>query len=323
MQIHRLEFEVTYRCNSRCQHCQVGEGKRHTLPAVIDRDLAVEIVRKVAQAQAPFAVMTFGGEPLLYPQVVCAIHEAAMLAGIPRREIITNAGTPRSAKRANEVAQRLASSGVIELCISVDAFHQAYVPLEIVERNVQAYIAAGIPRLEWNPCWVVSEEGDNPWDQRTRAILDRLAYLPVRRGEGNRLQPIGSAQKWLSEYLPPKQPLPEGSCADVPYSSRLDQMTSLGIAPNGDATICFDWSIGNAADEDILQIIDRYDPEAIPEAKAILEQGMAGLIEYARKVGVSPDSGGYFSICDLCIQLRQKIRLAQLAGDGMLKREAR
>ncbi len=101
MNVQRLEFEVTYRCNSRCQHCQVGEGKRRTHPAVIDRDLAVEIVRKIAQAHHPFSVMTFGGEPLLYPQVVCAIHEAAMLAGIPRREIITNAGTPRSAKRAS------------------------------------------------------------------------------------------------------------------------------------------------------------------------------------------------------------------------------
>lgn len=34
--------------------------------------------------------MTFGGEPLLYPEVVCKIHKAAEEMGIPERTIITN-----------------------------------------------------------------------------------------------------------------------------------------------------------------------------------------------------------------------------------------
>lgn len=34
--------------------------------------------------------MTFGGEPLLYPEVVCKIHEAGKKMNIPKREIIAS-----------------------------------------------------------------------------------------------------------------------------------------------------------------------------------------------------------------------------------------
>ena len=93
--IHRIEFSVTYRCNSLCRHCQVDRTQRRSEPAAIDADLAVYIVSRVAQAYDVGSVMTFGGEPLLYPDVVCAIHSTAQAHGIPQRQIISNAGTPR------------------------------------------------------------------------------------------------------------------------------------------------------------------------------------------------------------------------------------
>ena len=194
LHIKRIEFDVTYRCNSHCQHCHLGAEKRNTEPAVIDRDLAVEIVRKVTQRYHPSSVMTFGGEPLLYPDVVCAIHEAARIGGIPERQVITNAGSPRSESGARDVANELAASGVNAVSISADSFHQEHIPLEIVERNVRACVEAGIPRLAWNPCWVVSPGSDNIHDRDTRVILGALAHLPVEESEGNILQPDGNAQ---------------------------------------------------------------------------------------------------------------------------------
>jgi len=46
--VSRLEFVVTYLCNSRCRHCQLGDTRAKEYPANINSDLAVEIVRKVA-----------------------------------------------------------------------------------------------------------------------------------------------------------------------------------------------------------------------------------------------------------------------------------
>jgi hypothetical protein len=305
--VHRLEFSVTNRCNSHCRHCFVEESERRSGPAAIDRDLAVEIVQEVAQAYHPSSLMTFGGEPLLYPDVTCAIHATAADCGIPRRSIITNAGVPRSEEKARALAMGLVESGVTDMVISVDGFHQEHVPLEVVERNARAYAEAGIPELEWNPCWVVSADDDNGWNRRTREVLAALAHLPVKADEGNVLQPDGQARQRLAAYLPARTPMPVGSCEDVPYGSRLDEVTCIGIEPDGGVSICWDWTIGNAGEEDILDILDRYDPYVIPEAKAILDGGVGALVELARTEGVQPDPGGYYSICDLCRSLRKEM----------------
>jgi hypothetical protein len=83
-------------------------------------------------------------------------------------------------------------------------------------------------------------------------------------------------------------------------------MDCIGIAPDGGVSICYEWTIGNATEQDILDILDGYDPYAIPEAKALLESGVTALVELAQARGVEPDPGGYYSICDLCRSLRSR-----------------
>jgi hypothetical protein len=312
LHVQRIEFSVTHRCNAHCMHCHVDEALRRSRPAAIDRELAVEVVRKVVERDHPTSVMTFGGEPFLYPEVVRAIHEAAAASGIPQRQVITNAGLPHDEARARSAARRLAESGVNDIAISVDAFHQEHIPLEVVARNARAYAEAGIPRLAWNPCWLISAEDDNPYNRRTRAILEALSDLPVEMGEGNVVQPDGGAQRWLGSYLPGRIPAPAGSCEDVPYGGRLDQVDCISIEPDGGVSICWDWIIGYAGERDILAILDDYDPYAIPEAKAILEGGVTELAVLLASWGVEANPEGYTSICDMCRSLRRSAREAGL-----------
>jgi hypothetical protein len=42
--------------------------------------------------------------------------------------------------------------------------------------------------------------------------------------------------------------------------------------------------------------------------KAIIENGMWGLVDWARKKGVKPDPAGYHSICHMCTDLRKKAK---------------
>ncbi len=109
--VERIEFIVTYRCNSHCKHCQIGQDKRASQPVAIDKGLAVQIVHEVAEAYSPSSIMTFGGEPLLFPDIVCAIQAAARASGIGERQVITNAGWPRSAAEFRTVARQLADRG--------------------------------------------------------------------------------------------------------------------------------------------------------------------------------------------------------------------
>jgi hypothetical protein len=308
LQVNRLEFAITYRCNSHCKHCHVGEAQRRSTPSAIDQALAVDIVQRVAAAYDMRSIMTFGGEPLLYPEVVCAIHAAATQAGIPHRSIITNAGTPRAPDRSRHVARRLAASGVTDVHISVDGFHQEHVPLDAVEANVRAYVEAGIPRLVWNPCWLGSRADDNEWNQRTRAVLEALAHLPVEEDQGNVVQPDGNAQRWLAPYLPDPIPLPSGTCEDVPYGGRLDQVECISIEPGGEVSVCWDWTIGTAVPGTIVELLEAYDPYAIPEAAAVLEGGIPALAALCRERGVTRDTAGYYSICDACRSLRRALK---------------
>jgi hypothetical protein len=301
----RLEYSVTYQCTSRCRHCYAHAEQPPGSPRHIDAGLAVHIVREIGQRHPLGSVMTFGGEPLLYPEVVCAIHAEAKALGIPTRHVITNGYWTRDESKIRAVADALVQSGVNGVFISVDAFHQECVPLEVVKRSAAALWDAGLRNVRWNPCWLVSEDDDNVYNHQTRAILDELeTSLPmVPAGDGNVMEPEGKALANFRAYFRPGFDWPRKSCQDVPYMSRLDDVQSICAEPNGDIPVC-DWVLGNAAREDVTQILARYDPYADPAMKLILEEGVEGIVRQARAMGIELREEGYYSICDLCTSLR-------------------
>jgi len=309
--VNRIEFAITYLCNSKCRHCQLGEEEeRKNFPSHIDKDLAVEIVRKVGKKYNPKSVMTFGGEPLLYPEIVCNIHKEAMKVGIPVRDVITNGFWSRKTIEIQEIAEKLVKSGVNEATISVDCFHQEFIPLEIVKKAAESLLKAGIAHISWDPCWVVSKDHDNPYNRKTKAILEQLKDLPIEDGEGNNAQPEGRAIKWLKDFLPSRTKTPKEKCGDVPYTEELDSVKTIYVEPDGKIAVCKDFYIGNAFETDIIGIIENYDPFKIPEAKAIIESDMEGLINWARTKGVEPDSTGYYNVCHMCTDIRRKVNRA-------------
>ena len=309
--VNRIEFAITYLCNSKCRHCQLGEEEeRRKFPSHVNKDVAVEIARKVGKKYNPKSIMTFGGEPLLYPEIVCAIHKEAMNVGIPVRDVITNGFWSRKTAEIRDIADRLVKSGVNEATISVDCFHQEFIPLEIVKRAAESLLRAGIKRVSWDPCWVVSKDHDNLYNRKTRAILNRLKDLSVEEGEGNNVEPKGRAILWLKDFLPSRTKTPNGKCGDLPYTEKLDSVKTLYVEPGGRIAVCNDFYIGNASETDIIDIIENYDPFKIPEAKAIIESGMEGLVNWARTKGVAPDPEGYYNICHLCSDIRKRVNKA-------------
>jgi len=272
--------------------------------------MAVEIVRKVGKKYNPKSAMTFGGEPLLYPEIVCAIHKEARNVGIPVRDVITNGFWSRKTIEIQEIAEKLVKSGVNEATISVDCFHQEFIPLEIVKKVAESLLKAGIAHISWDPCWVVSKDHDNPYNAKTKAILEQLKDLPIEDGEGNNAQPEGRAIKWLKDFLPSRTKTPKGKCGDVPYTEELDSVETMYVEPDGRIAVCKDFYIGNASETGIIGIIENYDPFKIPEAKAIIESGMEGLINWARTKGVEPDSTGYYNVCHMCTDIRRKVNRA-------------
>ena len=174
LNINRLEFILTQRCTGRCRHCSAGELVAPPKGTHVPMEASVRAVRELAEMYEMQSVMTFGGEPLLHPEVTCAIHRAATEGGIPKRQLITNGFFSRDEGRIREVAQALADAGVNDVLISVDAFHQATIPLEPVRCFALAVKSAGIEKVRFSPAWVVNESFNCPENIRTREILVSL-----------------------------------------------------------------------------------------------------------------------------------------------------
>ena len=242
--LQKIEFVITYACTGRCIHC--SEGDHSDCGEHIDADIAADAVRKIAGIYPIQTVMTFGGEPLLYPHAVCAIHAAATECGVPRRQIITNGFFTKDLARIHDTVKALSDSGVNDILLSVDAFHQKTIPLYIVRAFAEEVQKQKIP-LRLQPAWLVSTEDDNPYNAETRAILDRFSDMHIPIGGGNVIFPAGNALKYLADYFNDSHP-------ENPYIEDPADVRCVSFDPAGDVLG------GNVYTQDILSILENYRP---------------------------------------------------------------
>ena len=300
LHINRIEFMTTYFCTGKCRHCSVGDdlGKRDGFPCV-KTDEAVAAIKELSQAFEIKSLMTFGGEPLIYPEFICAVHAAAREAGIGRKQIITNGYFSRDKGRIWEVAQNIIESGVNEVLLSVDAFHEDRIPLEYVMEFARALVENGIQRFKLSPAWVINEAADNEYNRRTRKIIAQFDGMGIEKGSGNDIFMAGNAKKYLAEFYPPPALDLNQKCGEMPYTSPPTDVDSVSIEPNGDMVAC-NLVMGNIYNEKVADIIARYDPTENPLVCALLEGGARGLVEKARDMGIDVDTSDCYSVCDVC-----------------------
>ena len=242
--LEKIEFVVTYACTGRCKHC--SEGDHDSCGKHIDAEVAAAAVRKIASVYDIKTVMTFGGEPLLFPETVYAVMSAASELNISKRQVITNGYFSKDAARIREVALRLAEVGVNDLLLSADAFHQEYIPIEPVKLFATEAKNAGVP-IRIQPAWLVSKDDDNPYNIRTKEILAEFSSLGIAENEGNVIFPEGNALKYFAEYFADSAP-------ENPYVEDPADVRCISFDPDGSALG------GNLYEKDVMEIIEEYIP---------------------------------------------------------------
>lgn len=245
--LNRIEFVITLACTGKCKHC--SEGTHGRIGAHIDGAAAAEMVRRVAEQRPIASLMTFGGEPLLFPDEVYAIHTAAREAGIEARQLITNGFFSQNEERIKSVVQKLAESGVNDLLLSVDAFHQEAIPLEPVLLFAKEVYQQGGIRIQVHPAWLVSKDDNNPYNIRTRELLEMFYALGLQASSGNVIFPSGNALKYLRSYFDGKDPVMN------PYAEDPQDIRALCVTPEGNVLG------GNIYRQDILAILEGYLPQ--------------------------------------------------------------
>lgn len=243
--LNRLEFVVTMACTGHCKHCSEGEHLNNG--EHIDGEVAAKAIMDICKNYKINSLMTFGGEPLLYPEDVCKIHEAAKLMGIPQRDLITNGFFSKDEIRIKEVAHMLALSGVTGIMVSADAFHQETIPLEPVRYFANCVKSEGII-VRVHPAWLVSKSDDNPYNIKTREILQNIIQDSIEVSDGNIIFPSGNAEKYLGEYFK------DGVDYVNPYEEDPRDIRAISFNPNGDVLS------GNVYESEIMEILKAYMP---------------------------------------------------------------
>lgn len=241
--LEKIEFIVTYACTGRCKHC--SEGDHCGSGEHIDPMAAAEAVCKVAEHFDIKTVMTFGGEPLLYPEAVYSIMKAAKERNVPRRQVITNGYFSKDDRRIKDVVSELEKCGVNDLLLSLDAFHQETIPFEIAKKIAIEAKNAGIP-IRIQPAWLVNREHKNPYNEKTHELIFEMKALGITENEGNVIFPEGNALKYFGEYFVDSVP-------ENPYVEDPKNLKCLSFEPNGN--ILGD----NIYRRDILDIIKNYE----------------------------------------------------------------
>lgn len=302
--LNRIEFVITYQCSGRCKHCSVSDslnpegGYKH-----VSLYHATEAIGELSEMFSISSLMTFGGEPLLYADIVCGIHKAAARYGVRSRLLITNGYFTKLDEQCGQTAKMLKEAGIETLLLSVDAFHQETIPLDAVYRFARYAKEAGI-NVKLHPAWVVNENHSNPYNRKTNEILAAFTDLELPVSNGNNIFLAGNAALHLAEYYDkPKLNLSE-TCGSMPYTAPVTEVTSLSIVPNGDVMNC-GFVLGNIYRQSIREIVARYDPYKNELMNAVLTGGAAKLLELAKQNGL--DISRCYSICDVCHKVRRKI----------------
>lgn len=243
--LNKIEFVLTYACSGRCKHCSEGEHK--STGASIDKDRSIKAIRDITSKYDIHTCMTFGGEPLLCRDIVYEIHSVARECDIVHRQIITNGYFTQNMSEISVTAQKLFECGVNDVLLSVDAFHQEFIPLDMVEFFARELLRYNVP-VRTQPAWLVSPDEDNSYNETTHNLLDYFEKMGINSNEGNIIFPSGNALKYLGEYFN-LDSIPQDPYMEDPYNIK-----TVSFDPDGSVLG------GNFYKNDILDIIESYTP---------------------------------------------------------------
>jgi hypothetical protein len=148
--------------------------------------------------------MTFGGEPLLHPEAVFCAASTAKACGVPKRQVITSGYFTADEGKMEETARRLSESGVNDLLLSVDAFHQEFIPLEVPVFFSRALKKYGVP-VRTQPAWLARQTWPSgSFADLAQRVNDTLIHSIIISSP-LRVQVIGLAAFFIPFLSPPHQ----------------------------------------------------------------------------------------------------------------------
>jgi MoaA/NifB/PqqE/SkfB family radical SAM enzyme len=263
-------------------------------------------LQELSKINIPEWVCIFGGETLLYPELLFNVIKEVKKFEVPRVSVITNGFWGENEKLARKYVRNMKDAGLDKLIVSVDAFHQEFIRLETVKNVLQAAEDVKIENIEIDAKVLGTLGEDNVFNERTKALLEEVQRSFNVEIDIKPVGLYGRAAHNLARYLPSKD-IPQGRCDSLHYYGSLKEPTGIEIEPNGWVWICVGIAIGNAKTDALSRILQEYDYRENPVIRIVVDDGPAGLLRLAIKKGYKPLKG-YADKCHLCFQTRKFLR---------------
>ena len=138
---------TNYKCSSKCKHCAYSSSPEWPMEYMTG-ETADEIF-KILRRKGCYSVHIGGGEPFLAPDKLLKILESAKNNDIDIEYVETNASWFVNEERTVSLLQELKQQGVYTLLISIDPFHNEFIPFSKVKGLIDSCRKVNMRVFPW------------------------------------------------------------------------------------------------------------------------------------------------------------------------------
>lgn len=318
MELLGLNIVINHSCNIDCAHCfyscapnskgtmEIGELKEYVKTITKDNKLV-------------WLGLGCGGEVFLeYETMLEAAKEIKAITPVEML-VMTNAFWAVSPERARERVEPLNEVKVDTIWLSLDAFHQKYVPCERVIHAVNASLDAGISSVCVTSEYFIGVDDDNEYNRETKKLLGELREaLGERAGlvkyDQYTVIPGGRSSEMFFTYMEEMKKkgasfgVPRGRCKGTTFwGKNIKSPYGIEIFHDGTVGLCPGMAMANLKEVSLKELLEHWDYKTNPIITAIAKEGPAGLIPLAENRGYSLRTD-YYNECHLCYELRKHLQ---------------
>lgn len=302
-----LKINLLYNCTAKCSHCRFNCENESEVKTP-DFDMPYNIAKRLKDSLGLDMAVVLGGEPSLFKKETTNLLQRLNSLGIATR-LETNASWAINYDNAIAFLSPLKELQT-NVMLSLDGFHDPFVPIEKVANAINACIALGINyNLEMPYLDVVKK--NNYIDRRTEELFGSLSsYININipKYEGG-IVFIGRAADIYGDEFSLGKGVPNDTCTAVPWwiDSDINSTNLIILEPGGYITKGCGIAIGNVYKQDIIEMLNNYNPYKHPIFSILLTEGPIGLARMAENYGYKVKEN-YADKCHLCHESRQVLK---------------
>ena len=288
---------ANYQCNAACRHCLYAcspdRGNDY-----ITQGAAEDICELLVEGGC-HSVHIGGGEPFLNFDGLIKLLKACRKSSVRVEYLETNGFFATDEKETEGYLRALSEAGADTLCISLDPFHAEYVPFELPLRLAEICRKNNFGYFLWQERFLRSLAPVVPTKAQSRADLQQQispGYI-IETARRYGLSMGGRAINIEGEFakpVPVSELLSSKTCRHLRSSDHFHVDLYGNFIPPGCTGIAIP----------LKEAVHGVPDGKYPAFEALLNGGIAGLVDFAGKKGFRPDDE-YTSSCALCFYTRK------------------